>query len=114
MASLVSAERISKSFGTRILLDDVSLGLSDSDVIGVVGRNGDGKTTLLSILTGRLEPDAGTVTRASGVSIGFLEQTDDASSGATVRDVIVGGEPDHVWAANPVTRAIVVVVSSEQ
>ena len=107
MASLVSAERISKSFGTRILLDDVSLGLSDSDVIGVVGRNGDGKTTLLSILTGRLEPDAGTVTRASGVSIGFLEQTDDASSGATVRDVIVGGEPDHVWAANPVTRAIV-------
>ncbi len=107
MANLVNAEHLSKSFGTRTLLSDVSLGLASGDVIGVVGRNGDGKTTLLSILTGRLGPDSGAVTRASGASIGFLAQADDFAAGATVRDVIVGGEPDHVWAANPITRGIV-------
>jgi len=107
LAALVSAEGVSKSFGTRILLDAVSLGLSTGDVVGVVGRNGDGKTTLLSLLTGRLDPDAGSVTRASGASIGFLTQTDDFEADATVRDVIVGGEPDHVWAANAITRGIV-------
>jgi ABC transport system ATP-binding/permease protein len=106
-SSLVSAEGISKSFGTRILLEDVSLGLSTGDVVGVVGRNGDGKTTLLSLLTGRLDPDAGSVTRASGASIGFLTQTDDYAADASVRDIIVGGEPDHVWAANAITRGIV-------
>jgi len=105
--NIVSAEHVSKAFGTRILLDDVSLGLSTGDVIGVVGRNGDGKTTLLSILTGRLEPDAGTVTRASGASIGSLSQDDDLPAGASVRDVIVGGRPDHVWAADAVSRGIV-------
>lgn len=107
MANLVSAEHVSKSFGTRLLLEDVSLGLSSGDVIGVVGRNGDGKTTLLSLLTGRLEPDSGAVTRASGASIGFLAQADEFAPHASVRDVIVGGEPDHVWAANAVTRGIV-------
>jgi len=106
-SSLVSAEGVSKSFGVRILLQDISLGLSTGDVVGVVGRNGDGKTTLLSLLTGRLDPDAGTVTRASGASIGFLTQTDDYPADASVRDIIVGGEPDHVWAANAITRGIV-------
>ena len=107
MANIVNAEHVGKSFGTRLLLDDVSLGLSTGDVVGVLGRNGDGKTTLLSILTGRLEPDAGSVTRASGASIGFLAQADEFAPDASVRDVIVGGEPDHVWAANAITRGIV-------
>ena len=107
MVNLVNADHVSKSFGTRILLDDVSLGLATGDVVGVVGRNGDGKTTLLSLLTGRLAPDSGTVTRASGASIGFLAQTDDFAPTDTVRDVIVAGEPDHVWAANAVTRGVV-------
>ena len=52
MSNLINAEAISIAFGTRVLLDAVSLGLSRGDVIGVVGRNGDGKTTLLEILTG--------------------------------------------------------------
>ena len=107
MANLVNAEHLTKAFGTRVLLSDVSLGLASGEVIGVVGRNGDGKTTLLSLLTGRLEPDAGSVTRASGASIGFLTQADDFAPDATVRDVIVAGEPDHVWAANAITRGIV-------
>jgi ABC transport system ATP-binding/permease protein len=105
--SLVNAERISITYGTRTLLDAVSLGLSQGDVIGVVGRNGDGKTTLLRILTGATEPDSGRVTRTGQVSIGYLRQRDEDPPGTTVRTVIVGGQPDHVWAADSYTRGVV-------
>lgn len=107
MSNLINAEHISMSFGTRVLLDDLSLGLSRGDVIGVVGRNGDGKTTLLRILTGLTEPDAGRVTRTGAVSVGYLHQADDFSADSTVRDVIVGGRADHVWAADAATRSVV-------
>ena len=70
MPNLVNAERIGISFGTRTLLDGVSLGLDAGDVVGVVGRNGDGKSTLLSLLVGSLQPDAGQVVRASSASVG--------------------------------------------
>ena len=72
MANLVNLEAVTHGFGTRILLDGVSLGLGAGEVIGVVGRNGDGKTTLLRILTGDLEPDAGRVTVTGNASIGVL------------------------------------------
>ncbi len=107
MANIVNAELVSKGYATRTILDDVSLGLGSGDVVGVVGRNGDGKSTLLNVLTGVVEPDAGSVTRSASASIGHLSQADNLPAGATVRDVIVGGEPDHVWAANPTTRSIV-------
>ena len=107
MANIVNAEHVSKGYATRTILDDVSLGLGSGDVVGVVGRNGDGKSTLLNVLTGVVEPDAVSVTRSAAASIGHLSQADDLPAGATVRDVIVGGEPDHVWAANPTTRSIV-------
>jgi len=115
MANLINAERISKTYGTRIVLDDVSVGLSSGDVIGVVGRNGDGKSTLLGILTGSVHPDTlttdgkpgGRVVRSGSVSIGVLGQADDHDSRATVRDVIVDGAPDHAWAADARTRAVV-------
>ncbi|HET9650058.1 MAG TPA: ABC-F family ATP-binding cassette domain-containing protein [Microlunatus sp.] len=107
MANLINAERISIAYGTRVLLDEVSLGLSRGDVVGVVGRNGDGKTTLLEILTGTHDADSGRVTRTGSVSVGYLAQTDAFAPTATVRDVIVGGEPDHVWAARTETRSIV-------
>ncbi len=107
MANLVNAEHVTMTYGTRTLLDDLSLGLSRGDVIGVVGRNGDGKTTLLRILTGLTEPDAGRVTRTGAVSIGYLHQADDFSADATVRDVIVDGRADHVWASDAGTRAVV-------
>jgi ATP-binding cassette subfamily F protein uup len=107
MANLINASHITKTFGTRTLLDDVNIGLGEGDVIGVVGRNGDGKTTLLQILTGVLEPDSGRVTHTGAVSIGYLHQADDFSADSTVRDVIVGGEPDHVWASDSATRGVV-------
>ena len=106
MANLINVERASVGYGTRTLLNAVSLGVDEGDAIGVVGRNGDGKTTLLQVLTGTREPDSGRVTHTSGLSVGYLRQSDEFD-GATVRDVIVGGRPDHVWAAEPDTRDVV-------
>jgi ABC transport system ATP-binding/permease protein len=107
MSNLVNAERVSMSYGTRTLLAGTSLGLGRGEVIGVVGRNGSGKTTLLRVLAGMLTPDSGRVTHTGQLSIGFLQQVDVTPPNASVRDLIVGGAPDHVWAANPRRRAIV-------
>jgi ATPase subunit of ABC transporter with duplicated ATPase domains len=107
MANLINVERATVGHGTRTLLDAVSMGVEEGDAIGVVGRNGDGKTTLLGVLTGAREPDSGRVTHTSGLSVGYLRQTDDFAAGATVREVIVGGRPDHIWAAEPDTRIVV-------
>lgn len=107
MANLINVERATVGYGTRRLLDAISLGIDEGDAIGVVGRNGDGKTTLLQILTLTREPDSGRVTHTSGLSVGYLRQSDDFAADATVRDVIVGGRPDHVWAAEPETRDVV-------
>ena len=107
MSNLVNAERVSMGYGTRTLLDSVSIGLGRGEVIGVVGRNGAGKTTLLRILAATLTPDSGRVTHTNQLSIGFVHQVDDTTPDASVRDLIVGGAPDHVWAANARTRAIV-------
>jgi ATP-binding cassette subfamily F protein uup len=106
MANLINVERATVGYGTRTLLDAVSLGVEEGDAIGVVGRNGDGKTTLLQVLTETRPPDSGRVTHTSGLSVGYLRQGDELL-GATVRDVIVGGRADHVWAAEPETRDVV-------
>ena len=66
MANLINLERATVGYGTRTLLDGVSLGVDEGDAIGVVGRNGDGKTTLLQILTATRPPDSGRVTHTSG------------------------------------------------
>lgn len=107
MANLINVERATVGYGTRTLLDAVSLGVQDGDAIGVVGRNGDGKTTLLKVLTGVQDPDTGRVTHTSGLSVGYLRQDDEFGAGSTVRTVIADGKPDHIWAAGPQTRAVV-------
>lgn len=107
MVNLVNAERLSLAFGTRILLDEVSLGLSAGDVVGVLGRNGDGKSTLLKLLVGVSEPDSGQIVRNSTTSIGYLGQDESFGVGATIRDVVIGGQADHVWAADAGSRAVV-------
>ena len=108
--NLVNLEKVSKAYGVRPLLDGVSLGVGAGQRIGVVGRNGDGKTTLLRILAGREEPDAGRVSQTRTLRLGYLTQGDDLDATATVRDVVLGDRSDHEWAADPATREVVEVL----
>ncbi|MGA8246970.1 MAG: ABC-F family ATP-binding cassette domain-containing protein [Nocardioides sp.] len=107
MSNLVNLERVSKAYGVRPLLTDVSLGVSKGERVGVVGRNGDGKTTLLQVLTGQEPPDDGRVSMTRGIAIGYLHQGDTLDDTHSVRDAVLAGSPDHVWAADPRTREIV-------
>ncbi len=107
VANLVSLERVHKSYGVRPLLADVSLGVGAGERIGVVGRNGDGKTTLLRVLGGLEPPDAGRVARNRGLRLGYLTQGDDLDPAATVRVAVLEGRADHEWAADPATREVV-------
>ena len=109
-ANLVNLERVSLAYGVRPILSAVSLGVGESQRIGVVGRNGDGKTTLLRILAGREQPDAGRVSTASSTRIGFLSQGDDLDDAATVRHAVLGDKADHEWAAATASREVVEVL----
>ncbi|HYO34318.1 MAG TPA: ABC-F family ATP-binding cassette domain-containing protein [Nocardioidaceae bacterium] len=105
--NLVNIERVSKAFGVRPLLSDVSLGLQRGDKVGIVGRNGDGKTTLLRILSG-LEPvDSGRVTRTRDLRIGLLEQHDRLEAHLTVGSVVLGDLAEHEWAGDLRLRDVV-------
>ncbi|WGY01139.1 ABC-F family ATP-binding cassette domain-containing protein [Nocardioides sp. QY071] len=108
--SLLNLERVSKSYGIRPLLTDVSLGIGAGERIGIVGRNGDGKTTLLRIMTGTEEPDEGRVSRQRGLLVGVLAQQDDFDDTHTVREVVLQGMADHEWAADARLREIVDVL----
>jgi ABC transport system ATP-binding/permease protein len=110
MPNLVNLEKVSKSYGIRILLDEVSLGVGEGERIGVVGRNGDGKTTLLNLIAGRVEPDSGRVSRARGLHLGYLDQRDLLDDSHTVREVVLAGKADHEWAADATTREVVEVL----
>lgn len=107
MAHLLGAEEISMSYGTTTVLDNVSIGINAGQRIGIVGRNGEGKSTLLSILTGALEPDSGRVTHRSGLRIGLLAQSDDLKTDDTVGYSIVGDTPEYQWASNAGIRDII-------
>ena len=110
MANLVNLERVSKSYGVRPLLADVSLGVAAGERVGIVGRNGDGKTTLLEVMIGLEEPDAGRVSRQRGLLVGYLHQGDELEDTHSVREAVLGGRSDHEWAAQPRTREVVEVL----
>ncbi|WP_055548488.1 ABC-F family ATP-binding cassette domain-containing protein [Streptomyces sp. NBRC 110028] len=104
VTNLVNVEAVGKVYGTRALLDGVSLGVNEGDRIGVVGRNGDGKTTLIRILA-KLEPaDDGRVTHAGGLRLGVLTQHDSLDPAATVRHEVIGDLADHEWAGDAKIR----------
>lgn len=106
MAHLLGAERISLSFATTDVFDDLTIGVQDGDRIGIVGKNGDGKSTLIRLLAGIQQPDSGQITKKSDVRVGILDQLDNFPSGATVASVVVGDLPEHEWAGNSVIRDI--------
>jgi ATP-binding cassette subfamily F protein uup len=104
--NLVNLEAVRKSYGTRTLLDSVSIGIGEGDRIGVVGRNGDGKSTLLRILARQEAPDDGRVTHASGLRVATVAQREDLDPSTTVRDLVVGAGPAHAWASDAGTREV--------
>ena len=106
MAHLLGVERLRLTVGSRLLLDDVTLGIEDGTRVGVLGPNGAGKSTFLAALAGQREPDGGRVTRTGGVSVAVLSQADDLPPGATVRTAIHGQAPEHEWASDSVVRDI--------
>ncbi|MFI1198994.1 ABC-F family ATP-binding cassette domain-containing protein [Streptomyces sp. NPDC020883] len=105
-ANLVNLEAVDKVYGTRALLDGVSLGVNEGDRIGVVGRNGDGKTTLIRILAKLESADAGRVTHAGDLRLGVLTQHDSLDPAATIRHEVIGDLADHEWAGNAKIRDV--------
>ncbi|MDJ0317170.1 MULTISPECIES: ABC-F family ATP-binding cassette domain-containing protein [Arthrobacter] len=106
MAHLLGGENLSIAFATRTVLDGISVGLEEGDRIGIVGRNGDGKSTLMRLLAGRQTADSGRVTVRGGVQVSYLDQTDVLDGEDTVGFAIVGEAADHEWASNPKIREI--------
>ena len=106
MAHLLGADALHLEFPTKVVFDSVSLGVNDGDRIGIVGRNGDGKSSLLAMLAGRQDPDAGKVTVRRGVRIGVLDQADTLDDTDTVGHAIVGDTPEHEWAGDPRVRDV--------
>ncbi len=107
MAHLLGAEGLHLEFPTKVVFDSVTLGVNEGDRIGIVGRNGDGKSSLLAMLAGRLEPLAGKVTTRRGVRIGVLDQGDVLDGSVTVAQSVVGDAPEHEWAGDPKVRDVI-------
>ncbi len=107
MAHLLGAEALHLEYPTTVVFDSVSLGVNEGDRIGIVGRNGDGKSSLLAMLAGRAQPDSGRVTVRGGVRIGVLDQADVLDDDDTVGHAVVGDLADHEWAGDPRVRDVI-------
>ena len=106
MAILLGCDSVHLEFPTKLIARDVTLGVNEGDRIGIVGKNGDGKSSLLGVLSGSIEPDAGRVTRRRDVTVGVLGQRDALGSASTVHRAVVGDLPEYEWAASPRVRQI--------
>jgi len=104
--NVINVEKVFKAFGIRPLLNDVSLGVSEGERIGIVGRNGGGKSTLLKILAEIELPDEGRVAKANWARLGILSQFDVIESDAIVREVLLGSAKTHEWARDPRIREV--------
>ena len=107
MAHLLGAENLHLEYPTKVVFDNVTIGIDEGQRIGVVGRNGDGKSSLLRLLSGRLEPDSGRVTRRGGTLLGMLDQADDLPDEVLVSAAIVGDRPEHEWAGDARVRDVI-------
>ncbi|TYQ11179.1 UNVERIFIED_ORG: ATPase subunit of ABC transporter with duplicated ATPase domains [Gordonia westfalica J30] len=107
MAHLLGAETLGLEYPTTKVFDSVSLGVNEGDRIGIVGRNGDGKSSLLAMLAGRKQPDSGRVTVRGGVRVGVLDQVDRFDDDETVGHAVVGDRPEHEWAGDAKVRDVI-------
>ncbi|MBY6538392.1 ABC-F family ATP-binding cassette domain-containing protein [Rhodococcus sp. BP-349] len=108
MANLINLEQVSKSFGVKPLLDGVSLGVQENERIGVVGLNGNGKTTMLEVLAGVEQPDAGRVSRVGGLRMAVVTQRGVLPPGSTIGDIVLAplGVAEHEWAGDARIRSV--------
>lgn len=106
MAILLGCDSISLDYPTKQIFLEVTLGVYEGDRIGIVGRNGDGKSTLLRLLTGETEPDAGRVTHRRDLAVGLLGQHDALDDTDTVQHAVIGDMPEYEWASSPRIREI--------
>jgi ATP-binding cassette subfamily F protein uup len=104
--NLVNLERVSKAYGREPVLDAVSLGVAEGERVGVVGRNGGGKSTLLRMVSGVEPADSGRVSRTAGTRVALLAQRDDHPPQAAVREVVLGSAAAHEWASRPLVRRV--------
>jgi len=104
--NLVNLKGVCKGYGSRSVLQDITLGIAAGERIGVVGRNGDGKSTLLRLVAGAEQPDRGQVTRSGDLDLALLAQGDELDEHRTIRDALVGRRADHEWAADGAFRAV--------
>jgi ABC transport system ATP-binding/permease protein len=104
--NLVNLSSVGKDYAARTILDDVTLGIADGDRIGVVGGNGQGKSTLLELLAGAESPDRGQLIRVGGLTLGVLDQRDTLDEAMTVRESLVGDRAEHEWASSREFRAV--------
>ncbi len=107
MAHLLGAENISLEFPTKQVFKNLTIGVNEGDRIGIVGRNGDGKSTLMKLLSKRMDPDSGRVTHRSDLRIGILDQSDVLDHSMTIGEAVVGDTPEHVWAGNAKVRDVI-------
>ena len=107
MAHLLGAENLALEFPTKTVFDSVTLGIQEGDRIGIVGRNGDGKSSLLAMVAGHLQPDSGRVTLRGGVRVGVLGQSDTLNEELTVAACVIGSRAEHDWAGDPKIRSVV-------
>lgn len=113
MAHLLGAEAVHLEYPTQVVFESITLGINDGARIGIVGRNGDGKSSLLRLLTGRKEPDSGRVTRRSGLRVGALSQADTLEPDHTVGWTLVGDAAEHQWAGDARVRDVVAGLVSD-
>ncbi|AZP81004.1 ABC-F family ATP-binding cassette domain-containing protein [Mycobacterium avium] len=113
MAHLLGAEAVHLEYPTQVVFESITLGVNDGARIGIVGRNGDGKSSLLRLLTGEQQPDTGRVTRRSGLRVGALSQADTLDPDHSVGWTLVGDAAEHQWAGDPRVRDVVAGLVSD-
>ena len=86
--SILNVEHLTHGFGDRAIFDDVSFRLLKGEHIGLIGANGEGKSTFMNIITGRLMPDEGKIEWSKNVKAGYLDQHAVLEKGMTIRDVL--------------------------
>ncbi len=106
MGILIGLEQISHEWPGKLVFDKQTIGIFEGDRIGIVGKNGDGKSTLLRLLNEEITPDSGSITRRSNIRVGMLGQNDNLADDDTVLRAIVGDRPEYEWASDGKTRAI--------